>query len=56
MADGPLHILPFDALVRSAEDDHDRGWQYLVEWRPLHKVVSMTVHDELGKRRARATI
>jgi CHAT domain-containing protein/Tfp pilus assembly protein PilF len=45
--DGPLHTLPFGALVRE-----DRGTRsYLVEWRPLHLVVSATVYGELKKTR-----
>jgi len=37
--DGPLHALPFAALAR--------GSQYLVEWRPVHQVSSLTVYGEL---------
>jgi CHAT domain-containing protein/Flp pilus assembly protein TadD len=52
--DGPLHLLPFAALVR-ARDDGAAGaepdWQYLVEWKPLHVVVSATVYAELRKAR-----
>lgn len=43
LANGPLHTLPFAALVRK-----DR---YLVEWKPVHSVLSATVYAEL--RRAR---
>jgi CHAT domain-containing protein len=42
--DGPLHILPFAALVR------EHG-QYLVEWKPIHTVVSATIYAELKKTR-----
>jgi CHAT domain-containing protein len=42
-ADGPLHALAFAALMR--ED------RYLVEWRPLHSVLSATVYAELAKSR-----
>lgn len=52
--DGPLHSLPFAALVRSSGDVAgavDRPWQYLVEWKPLHTAVSATVYEELKKRR-----
>lgn len=41
--DGPLHILPFAALVRQGH--------YLVEWRPLHVAISATVYAELRKAR-----
>lgn len=41
--DGPLHTLPFAALVR-------RG-RYLAEWKPLHSVLSATVYAELRKSR-----
>ncbi|HEY0781076.1 MAG TPA: CHAT domain-containing protein [Thermoanaerobaculia bacterium] len=44
--DGPLHLLPFAALIR--EDG-----RYLVEWKPLSTVLSGTVYAELKKRRRR---
>jgi CHAT domain-containing protein len=48
-ADGPLHGLPFGALLeRDAAAGQDR---YLVEWKPLHLVASTTVYAELKKRR-----
>ena len=51
LPDGPLHTLPFAALVR----DERRGRPgYLVEWRPLHQVVSATVYAELQKTRREA--
>jgi CHAT domain-containing protein/Tfp pilus assembly protein PilF len=40
--EGPLSTLPFSALRR-------RG-RYLVEWKPLHSVLSATVYAELAKR------
>jgi len=40
--DGPLHMLPFAALVRTEGD-------YLIEWRPLHTAVSLTAYAELRK-------
>lgn len=55
--DGPLHALPFGALVRNYETEElvsktsGRSWQYLIEWKPLHIVVSATVYGELKKRR-----
>lgn len=49
VADGPLHSLPFDALVRPASASPDRPWQYLVEWKPIHTTLSATVYDELRK-------
>ncbi|HEX6903049.1 MAG TPA: CHAT domain-containing protein, partial [Thermoanaerobaculia bacterium] len=42
--DGPLHFLPFAALIRK-----DR--RYLVEWKPLSTVLSGTVFAELKKQR-----
>jgi CHAT domain-containing protein/Tfp pilus assembly protein PilF len=48
--DGPLHALPFAALVRT----EGRG-EYLIEWKPLHVVVSVTVYAELRKGAARRT-
>lgn len=48
MADGALHALPFGALVREVKRSKP---QYLVEWKPVHKVVSATVYAELQKTR-----
>lgn len=39
--DGPLHLLPFAALV-------DRG-RFLIEWKPLHVVPSATLFAELRR-------
>ena len=59
--DGPLHLLPFAALIREGDlpltlpqgkrrtADSDRDWHYLVEWKPLHTVLSATVYAELRK-------
>ncbi|HEX2225318.1 MAG TPA: CHAT domain-containing protein, partial [Thermoanaerobaculia bacterium] len=45
--DGPLHLLPFAALMRESE--------HLVEWKPLHLVLSATAHaDTLARRRSAA--
>jgi CHAT domain-containing protein len=41
--DGPLHTLPFAALRRKE--------QYLVEWKPIHSIVSATVYAEITKSR-----
>ena len=49
LPDGVLYYLPFAALVRPT--DGTGGWQYLVEWKPLHTVQSATVYAELRKRR-----
>jgi CHAT domain-containing protein/Flp pilus assembly protein TadD len=46
--DGPLHTLPWAALIR--ETDVGRP-QYLAEWKPVHTVVSATVYAELKKQR-----
>jgi CHAT domain-containing protein len=43
LPDGPLHRLPFGALVR---DTGGRG-QYLTEWKPLHTALSLTVYGTL---------
>ena len=45
--DGPLQVLPFAALRRNEN-------QYLVEWKPLHTVVSATIYAELKKMRPTA--
>ena len=41
--DGPLHSLSFAALMR--------GDRYLVEWKPVHSVLSATVYAELRRSR-----
>ena len=41
--DGPLHTLSFAALRR--------GNRYLVEWKPVHQVLSATVYAELARSR-----
>ena len=46
--DGPLHTLPFAALLRAGEDGAARS---LVEWKPLHTAISATVYAELKKAR-----
>jgi CHAT domain-containing protein/Tfp pilus assembly protein PilF len=48
--DGPLHLLPFAALIRPAAGDRGRP-RYLVEWKPLHLAASVTVYDHLRKSR-----
>ncbi len=49
--DGPLHALPFGALVREpGGGSRERpAWQYLVEQKPLHSIQSATVYSELQK-------
>jgi CHAT domain-containing protein/Tfp pilus assembly protein PilF len=54
VADGPLHSLPFAALVRNHGDAADRSWQYAVEWKPIHTALSATVYAELRKVRSDA--
>jgi CHAT domain-containing protein/Tfp pilus assembly protein PilF len=49
--DGPLHRLPFAALVQPAEGE--RAARYLVEWKPLHRALSLTVYRQLLERRRR---
>ena len=48
LPDGPLHTLPFSALVRSVKNAKP---EYLVEWKPIHTAVSVTVYAELKKAR-----
>jgi CHAT domain-containing protein/tetratricopeptide (TPR) repeat protein len=50
--DGPLHSLPFAALVRRDPPRARPG--YLVEWKPLHVVASATVYAELKRARREA--
>lgn len=49
--DGPLHSLPFAALIRPGGASRERPWQYLTEWKPLHSTLSATVYAELTKTR-----
>lgn len=46
--DGPLHTLPFAALVRPGPQP-----RWLVEWKPVHTVLSATLYAQLkaGRRR-----
>ena len=46
--DGPLHLLPFSALGRLTGE----RFHYLVEWKPIHSVLSATVYAELKGRHA----
>ena len=55
LPDGPLHSLPFAALVRPGKGSGGRPWQYLVEWKPLHTALSATVYAELRKGPAAAS-
>jgi CHAT domain-containing protein len=48
LPDGPLHTLPWAALVRDVKEGKA---QYLVEWKPIHTAVSATVYAELRKSR-----
>ena len=41
--DGPLHTLPFAVLMR--------GDRYLIEWKPIHSVLSATIYAELARSR-----
>ncbi len=47
--DGPLHLLPFAALLRetAANDSPEPNEQYLIEWKPLHFSASTTVYAKL---------
>ena len=52
--DGPLHNLPFSALIRDDADvpsSKDRRWQFMVDWRPLHLTISATVYSEVKESR-----
>ena len=50
--DGPLHLLPFAALVREQGRAPGRRARYLIEWKPLSTVLSATVYGELRQRPA----
>jgi CHAT domain-containing protein len=49
--DGPLHSLPFGALLRREGGRARPIRQYLIERKPLHVVASATVYAELKKSR-----
>ncbi len=50
--DGPLHVLPFAALLKNEKRAKKRETRrYLIEWKPIHTVVSATVYAELKKSR-----
>jgi CHAT domain-containing protein/tetratricopeptide (TPR) repeat protein len=56
LPDGPLHALPFAALVRDVGADAEPGrGQYLAEWKPIHVALSATVFAELKQRRRPAS-
>lgn len=50
LPDGPLNSLPFSALTLPTAKD-TRGWQFLIEAKPVHIVQSATVYTELQARR-----
>lgn len=53
--DGPLHLLPFAALIDRtvAGAQEQTGGRYLIEATPVHQVLSLTLYQELKLRRAR---
>ncbi|MFY9822751.1 MAG: CHAT domain-containing protein [Thermoanaerobaculia bacterium] len=53
LPDGPLHTLPWSALIRKRKDHEGPGntWQYLAEWKPIHTALSSTLFAELRKAR-----
>ena len=51
LPDGPLHLLPFGALVREPGTDPTTPGQFLVEWKPLHFALSGTVYAEIKNSR-----
>ncbi|HYN22557.1 MAG TPA: CHAT domain-containing protein, partial [Thermoanaerobaculia bacterium] len=51
LPDGPLHRLPFAALIREGAGASPNRGQYLVEWKPLHGALSLTVYGALRASR-----
>ncbi len=47
LPDGPLHRLPFGALIRDPPSAPAGRGQYLAEWKPLHTALSLTVYGTL---------
>ena len=57
LPDGPLHAVPWGALVRDLpEQDRTpgRSWQFLTEWKPFSVALSATVWAELKSSRGRS--
>jgi CHAT domain-containing protein/tetratricopeptide (TPR) repeat protein len=52
-ADGPLHSLPFAALVRTSSAARRKD-AYLIEWKPIHFIASATVYAQVKKARRAA--
>jgi CHAT domain-containing protein len=51
--DGPLHLLPFVALMREPRGvPPATPGRYFIEWKPVSTVLSATVYGELSQRRA----
>lgn len=49
--DGPLHSIPFAALIRRETESGDSGsYRYLIEDQPLHRTLSFTLYAELQER------
>lgn len=53
VADGPLHLLPFAALVRGTRAESG-ATRYLADWKPLSYVLSATLYDQLRRHRPAA--
>jgi CHAT domain-containing protein len=59
LPDGPLHLLPWGALIREVPASTEiqgrrwQRWQYLAEWKPISTVLSATLFAELKKDRPR---
>ncbi len=47
LPDGPLHRLPFGALVRDTGSPASGRGSFLTEWKPLHTALSLTVYGTL---------
>lgn len=53
-AHGPLHFLPFAALMRKG--GFPGGGSYLVEWKPIHLSASATAYAEIKRSRRTAGV
>lgn len=55
LPDGPLHRLPFGALIRHPGSGAPGRRQFLAEWKPLHTALSLTAYETLRSSAGKAS-